>query len=766
MEINGDGYGEISAFDPEMKMDVNGGDELGLSPNLFLDNVGEVILTINSDELSWKSPASTDNNDLNSSSCLGIKLNTKAETELKISDIYAVEFKNWGLIHQSVISSAGAALLVREHGVEMYRFAVHGFKRSSTKRSLWVLATYTFGNADLPTCQKWVDKINSFINKEVGRPKRLLVFVHPLSGKGNGCMTWGTVSPIFSRAKVKTKVIVTERAGHAFDVMTSLSSKELNSYDGVVAVGGDGFFNEILNGLLSSRHKAPYPPSPAEVIDSAKSSGSISHPTETTSEISQEYKEQDPLLSSEAPTRTGSGCDSCTTGESAPFPLPNERFRFGIPSGSTDAIVICTTGARDPITSALQIILGKSVRLDIAQVVRWKTTASSTDAPSVRYAASFAGYGFYGDVIRESEKYRWMGPKRYDYAGTKEKYGTFISSLQTLDPSFLAILFKKFLQSLGMLHLISLFATNRKFLRTYVFRKISGFSARTRCTSALLICYQQITFMILFHTYDISCLRSYEAEIAYLDVQTETADTTSKKDLLDTGIQQLWRSWIPSKKTKREICRMNCQICNESPETNHMPARNPTATQEMNHGHSGWLRCKGRFLSIGGAVISCRNERAPDGLVANAHLADGFLDLILIKDCPHAFYLWHLTQLARKGGKPLNFEFVEHFKVCLIFSRFLVLISNQQSDKTSSDHLYFGLCTDACFRIYFHWGRKHLEFGWGAITSTPTFSSNIQRPYYYICNRTRYLKFFFFDFDRDSFEVDTGQLFQADQLSA
>lgn len=28
-------------------------------------------------------------------------------------------------------------------------------------------------------------------------------------------------------------------------------------------------------------------------------------------------------------------------------------------------------------------------------------------------------YGFYGDVITESEKYRWMGPKRYDYAGTK-----------------------------------------------------------------------------------------------------------------------------------------------------------------------------------------------------------------------------------------------------------------------------------------------------------------------------------------------------------
>lgn len=30
--------------------------------------------------------------------------------------------------------------------------------------------------------------------------------MHPLSGKGNGCKIWETVAPIFSRAKVQTKV--------------------------------------------------------------------------------------------------------------------------------------------------------------------------------------------------------------------------------------------------------------------------------------------------------------------------------------------------------------------------------------------------------------------------------------------------------------------------------------------------------------------------------------------------------------------------------
>lgn len=43
------------------------------------------------------------------------------------------------------------------------------------------------------------------------------------------------------------------------------------------------------------------------------------------------------------------------------------------------------------MTSALHIVLGKRVHLDIAQVVRWKETPKSSVEPSVRYAASFAG---------------------------------------------------------------------------------------------------------------------------------------------------------------------------------------------------------------------------------------------------------------------------------------------------------------------------------------------------------------------------------------
>ncbi|KAL5812591.1 hypothetical protein ACOSQ3_027541 [Xanthoceras sorbifolium] len=542
-----------------------------LSSNLFLDYVGEVVLTHNSDGLSWKLLETFKNE---GSTCLGIKLDHKVPDEIKFSDMYAVELTDYGSIHRSKV---GKFCFENEsHDYEMYSFKVHGFKKSRTQPCLWVLATYTFGHKDLSMCEMWVNHVNASLNRQVERPKNLLVFVHPLSGKGNGCRTWEMVAPIFARARIKTKVIVTQRAGHAFDVMTSITINELKSYDGVVTVGGDGFFNEILNGLLSSRYKAPYPPAPSDFVQSVGINGcSLDHdPNETVSENSDQNEDEDPLLAN--PLLNGSGSSNLHTyQQDADFPLPNEWFRFGIiPAGSTDAIVLCTTGARDPITSALHIVLGKRLCLDIAQVVRWRATATSKVEPCVRYAASFAGYGFYGDVISDSEKYRWMGPKRYDYCGTK---------------------------------------------------------------------------VFLKH-------RSYEAEIAYLEAESENTNSLPDRGRLLNRVRALWGP----NKSERLICRTNCIICNTKPVCTSTRSTRPTPYSRPEE--TRWLKSKGCFLSVGAAIMSNRNERAPDGLVIDAHLSDGFLHLIMIKDCPRASYLWHLTELARKGGNPLNFEFVEHHK--------------------------------------------------------------------------------------------------------
>ncbi|RDX74198.1 Ceramide kinase [Mucuna pruriens] len=503
-----------------------------LSSTLLLDHSGEVTLTFHSDGLSWKLVEPLDND---TSICLGIKYFSKVDTGIKLSDIYAVELNDHASVHISNLPHATECLFLGQD-IKMHRFTVHGFRRSKNQPSQWILVEYTFCHKKLQTCQMWVNQLNASLKREVERPRNLLVFVHPRSGKGNGCRTWEAVAPIFSRAKVKTKVIVTERAGQALGVMSSITNMELNSYDGVVAVGGDGFFNEILNGFLSPRFKAPYPPTPSDFVHLVKDNGdsSVLDENEIVDENSSQNEEQFPLISS--PKQSGSRISNLNSEDkSAEFPVPNES----------------TTGTRDPITSALHIVLGKRVHLDIAQVVRWKRTPRAEVEPNVRYAASFSGYGFYGDVITESEKYRWMGPKRYDYAGT---------------------------------------------------------------------------MVFLRH-------RSYEAEIAYLDVESNETNLAAKRDHQGNLLRAL-------RSPERCICRINCKVCNEKP--NNASVGLCSLTPHLYSEERRWARSKGRFLSVGAAVISCRNEKAPDGLVSDAHL--------------------HLTQLTRRGGSPLNFKFVEHHK--------------------------------------------------------------------------------------------------------
>lgn len=240
---------------------LNGREILILSSNLILDSVGWVFLSLTSVGIQWQVVESMSNKE--ELSCLGIKLDSKRETDVEFSNIYAAELINWGPVHVSLLANAKEYLLGHSSG--MYRFSVHVVQRSNSQPSIWIPSVFTFGSEDLHICQMWVNQINISLNREMGRPKNLLVFVHPKSGKGNGCKNWELVAPIFSRARIQTKVTVTERAGQAYDMMSSITNRELNSYDGVIAVGGDGFFNEILNGLLASRINVPFPPAPSDI---------------------------------------------------------------------------------------------------------------------------------------------------------------------------------------------------------------------------------------------------------------------------------------------------------------------------------------------------------------------------------------------------------------------------------------------------------------------------------------------------------------------
>ncbi|XP_023206050.1 ceramide kinase isoform X2 [Xiphophorus maculatus] len=241
-----------------------------------------------------------------------------------------------------------------------YAFTVSYVRK--TRQHLWRCADVTFHCADQQICEQWIQVTNEQLSILTNRPKNLLVYINPYGGKRRGERIYEQkVAPVFRRAGILTDVIVTERANHARDHLKTEAN--LDDYDGVVCVGGDGMFSEILHGLVTR-------------------------------------------------IQTDHGVDqNQPDAELVPCSL-----RIGIiPAGSTDCICFATQGTNDPVTSALHIVVGDSQPMDVCSVHH--------NGVFLKYSVSLLGYGFYGDVLADSERNRWLGPARYDLSGFK----TFLS---------------------------------------------------------------------------------------------------------------------------------------------------------------------------------------------------------------------------------------------------------------------------------------------------------------------------------------------------
>lgn len=64
---------------------------------------------------------------------------------------------------------------------------------------------------------------------------------------------------------------------------------------------------------------------------------------------------------------------------------------------------------------------------------------------------------------------------------------------------------------------------------------------------------------------------------------------------------------------------------------------------------SKWQTVDGRFISVIAANMSCACAKSPEGLSPSAHLADGCMDLILVKHTSRFQYLRHMLRLASKA---------------------------------------------------------------------------------------------------------------------
>lgn len=163
---------------------------------------------------------------------------------------------------------------------------------------------------------------------------------------------------LFKIANIEVLTVISQRANQISDTIWRQS---LSGFDGIVCCGGDGTFAEIFNGLV----------------------------------LKALSEQQEP-------------CDDS---------IPDIDIPIGmIPAGSTDTVAYCLHGTTDARTAILNIILGRKSGLDLSSV-----RAEQNDS-LIRVYSSILSYGYLGDVIRESENYRWMGPKRYDFAGAKNLF--------------------------------------------------------------------------------------------------------------------------------------------------------------------------------------------------------------------------------------------------------------------------------------------------------------------------------------------------------
>nr|XP_020862071.1 ceramide kinase-like protein isoform X3 [Phascolarctos cinereus] len=188
------------------------------------------------------------------------------------------------------------------------------------------------------------------------RPKSLKVLINPQSHKKEATHIYHEhVEPLLKLAEIKTDVTITEYEGHALSL---LKECELQEFDGVICVGGDGSASEVAHGLLLRAQ-----------MDAGIDTNYILTPVRT------------------------------------PLPLGI------IPAGSTNVLAHSLYGIVHIVTATLHIIMGHMKPVDVC-------TFSST-GKFLRFGFS-AMFGFGGRMLASAEKHRWIPPnQRKDFAMIK-----------------------------------------------------------------------------------------------------------------------------------------------------------------------------------------------------------------------------------------------------------------------------------------------------------------------------------------------------------
>ncbi|EDW84746.1 uncharacterized protein Dwil_GK14278 [Drosophila willistoni] len=432
--------------------------------------------------------------------------------------------------------------------------------KSKTDCNRWQLQRLTLYNADPYIVRQWLEELQLRLSDSTPtrmRVRRLLVFINPYGGRKAGSQTYERdVKPVFQLAGIDATCITTQRANQIRDI---LLTHDLSCYDAVCCVGGDGTVAEVINGLIFRRIK----------------------------EL---------------------GLD-----ERKPAFIPRPELTVGvIPAGSTDTIAYSMHGTADVRTAAIHVILGQHRGLDVCSVSNSQTL--------LRFCASVLSYGYLGDVAAQSEQYRWMGTRRYEYSGVKA------------------------------------FISNR------------GYEAELRLVEEVNSPLSPQTPLIDDDNVSTICYANCE-RCSFASSIIDQRSSIFNTEQLAQSREELPQNDVPTVEQPALHLNSSETALLRRPRPNQLQLTSSTAsggllnsTYDLNSPEHQWKTIKGNFFMICGANITCACSRSPNGISRYSHLGDGCLDLILVKKTSLINNVRFLLNTAGRGGDIRNLPFVEVYR--------------------------------------------------------------------------------------------------------
>ena len=205
---------------------------------------------------------------------------------------------------RNAVQSSTSTLCRNNDGPVLF---VHSFKRKGYD---WLPVEHGIEFADEVVAEHWVDHIQGFLDRQPDRPDRLFVVINPYGGSQRADLVWRDVAkPVFDRAHIACDAFRTGYQDHAVELIEQMSWEQFSSYDGIVAIGGDGLFQECLRGVLALRARGEQWRAKARDIRIAQ-----------------------------------------------------------VPAGSTDAVACTINGCRSALTAAMHVVVGDRAKLDVLEV--------------------------------------------------------------------------------------------------------------------------------------------------------------------------------------------------------------------------------------------------------------------------------------------------------------------------------------------------------------------------------------------------------------